>query len=429
MKVSICFLSLIAYWASIVVGSNDKSESEIIVNADDFPYIIIDVKEISWTNIKEKLKNLNDVNMDKLLKNHHDLLLSEEMGDILRGMIIKHCITFHFKEDFTKEEVDLMKDAVKSGLLISKARIESEGSNSEDESSVPGMEPAFQQIKTHLEKRIKEESRVSKMLDNAKYTIRIRVIEYITISLINSKVASFLTELFTLMDTGLPQDNSYYISKIVTKEKVDNLKIEKRVDFEGTRNEVNLMTIFLSSHSIVEDYHTVPPRNRQQISFQNLLIHNHCVRKRMIDALTQESKNILDDARKLKLRSFRNILKIFIGNILKYGDIDSTSTKIKVPLTVADLRSDMTFSLLRLMSAKYKTFDWEKQPIDHLDFIVSGWIKENILISVISREMYRPIREIFYYIDYKPEKSKVAVDAVLEIKLPTEGEKGFGIGN
>ncbi|XP_022190260.2 uncharacterized protein LOC111048642 isoform X1 [Nilaparvata lugens] len=400
MKVSIIFSTIIIFSThAIAAGSDDKSDTEVTFSVDDFPYIIYDLPQITWLDVSTNLENLKDEKLNRLIEENRKLLENVVLANVVRGLIVQHCFARHFANDYTPEELSLMKTAIKTGLEISKTRVQSEGSGSDDEASVALLKATFEQMKTVFKTRVREDSLVSKMLDNAKYAIRVQVMEYIIVSLSNTQIAYFLSELFTLMDNGRPNDPSFFIQAIVSKNQVDD--IQQRATSLGKKEIGNLMKYFEGIHRKIDVYLEKPLRNAEQISFQNLLILQHCVQKKMTDTLTPQQKDVLNDARKIKLRSFASRLNTFIVEIFHYAKIDSDQDHVS--LSLSDMNSDILFSVLR-SSNSYNSLSVED--VVKLDYILSLSIHEKILMSTVNSAMYNPLSILFYYIDNEPEKTK-----------------------
>ncbi|XP_022203517.2 uncharacterized protein LOC111060180 [Nilaparvata lugens] len=383
----IYFQELIIFSAFAIVASEYRPPPGAIVLTNDYPYNIYDV-EYSWVDIVTKLKNIKNAEINSILEQYTAIhqVKNIMITKFLRWMLIQHCISQSFMEKFEKEEKLEIKYAIKEGLQIGRKRIQTMDSQAEyedqtTETNRENMESIFEDIETLLGVRNAEEN----MMERAEYVTRNYVMEYISLSLSETLIANFLMSLFLQID-----QNDLH-KEIITNPLTKNT--------EG-KNESNLMSLFegFNDEEIV-NYRKKPLKNRKQLVFQNRLIRNHCIQKRVLkQASTGIADNVLKQSVLQKTNDFVSRLKLFELMVFNYQLIQTTREKIISP-SLAGLRDDVAFTQIRVdynCGYKHLTDD----DINDLDFLLSEWILEKISMSVIADdEMYQALRQIFLLID------------------------------
>ncbi|XP_022190261.2 uncharacterized protein LOC111048642 isoform X2 [Nilaparvata lugens] len=398
MKVSIIFSTIIIFSThAIAAGSDDKSDTEVTFSVDDFPYIIYDLPQITWLDVSTNLENLKDEKLNRLIEENRKLLENVVLANVVRGLIVQHCFARHFANDYTPEELSLMKTAIKTGLEISKTRVQSEGSGSDDEASVALLKATFEQMKTVFKTRVREDSLVSKMLDNAKYAIRVQVMEYIIVSLSNTQIAYFLSELFTLMDNGRPNDPSFFIQAIVSKNQVDDIQQEK--SFIQSPPRKDLVKYFGSCVPYVEMY-SMHENHQGSLDYLNKVIENNCriywlsnkclgVKARLVLNLAHET--IL----KHGVRTITNVIRRMGYNAIKFKTDDHLSRNFINILNSHGLKS------------KVAEMELSEEEISTINDILSRIIMEIAEVSSTNKSMFMMLRIIFDMIEDGEATQKV----------------------
>ncbi|XP_039296602.1 uncharacterized protein LOC120354175 [Nilaparvata lugens] len=234
------------------------------------------------------------------------------------------------------------------------------------------------------------------LVDQLKYIIHTTAMEYISLSLVDTHVSGFLSRLFGLFDQGkmYSKNNSYYDVMMKFRPSKESL-MDPYV--EGKDGAVNLMQkYFQNIDPFVDNFLRQAPRNKQQIHFQNQLLVNHCILKKLINELSLiEHKDVYYAALKLKLDNFERKLDKMSGKFFEYTVYHSRGFQSSLK-SMVDFENDPVFSGIP-KSRSYKQIKGSEGSVGR---VLAMWISQEIVLAIIDDvDMFTAINQCFSHIE------------------------------
>ncbi|XP_039293430.1 uncharacterized protein LOC111052984 isoform X2 [Nilaparvata lugens] len=211
MKVSLHFQVLAALYICNFVCGSEESE---IAPSMDYPYIVHNMNKLAdrWENVVIRLSFLQDLEINKLLDQYKNVVHTHnsKVEDFLKKIVIQHCISRNLMknlklnlEDENDNYVALLTTAIKLQMEVSNSRISNEQFDLQMEE-----ENKFKLKKIDEALSLKELSEDDKsntlpvMREKMKYVVHTTAMEYIYLSMVDSRISTFLINLFNLMDVN-----------------------------------------------------------------------------------------------------------------------------------------------------------------------------------------------------------------------------------
>ncbi|XP_039291306.1 uncharacterized protein LOC111062986 isoform X2 [Nilaparvata lugens] len=220
------YLQTIIFYMVFVTVTGNKCDKLSPGSLVDYPYIIYDTTD-DWESALFKIVtelNTNDNEINRIVQ-HGELCnsIDTDTAKLLRRMIIQHCVSLDIINSFGKEEKSLMRDAIKKGMETCKTRIKSSDSDfNTDESEAAEHQCRFVAAVKHILLEKQKNARFSRpanyMIENFKYASRNFEMEYMFLSLSDSRIANFFMKLFLEIDKLSPQTRLSIILSITNTE-------------------------------------------------------------------------------------------------------------------------------------------------------------------------------------------------------------------
>ncbi|XP_039293378.1 uncharacterized protein LOC120348896 [Nilaparvata lugens] len=425
MKVSLHFQVLAALYICNFVCGSEESE---IAPSIDYPYIVHNMIKLAdrWENVVIRLSFLQDPEINKLLDEYKNVVHSnnQDVEVFLHKMVIQHCILRNFMrnldlklEDENDNRVARLRTAIKLKLEVSNSRI------SNEQVDLQMMEEnKFKLMKIDLALSLKklseddESNALPVMREKMKYVVHTTAMEYIYLSMVDSRISTFLIKLFNLMDVNQKTaDGFVYYDVILLFDPTSNFRTDS---YDEKRDGNNFIRKFFKEVTSVKDYLEKHVRNKQQMYFQNQMMMNHFHLMEEILNLQNDEIDVLNRALGLKLEYFQQKLNCLTTNISQYKDnTGDSSLSLDRPISLVDMLNDSTFTEL-----KGSSMNSGKR--ERLEKALTMWTEEKLAMSIIADDdMFLALNEIFLYIvkdrnriiDSMP-KEKTSFEDIMHIK-------------
>ncbi|XP_039296613.1 uncharacterized protein LOC111055027 isoform X2 [Nilaparvata lugens] len=375
----------------------------------DYPYIIneVNAKEDSWQNVVQKrIPLLEDADVNTLFEKYKSLTNSNDpdVSKFLYTMLIQHSLArlVLISLKLSQANKKLLKEAVQVQLEINKSRVLNDRKGLDLTQPITEkptieqnqLETILKSIVDSLKHRLPE----MELVEQLRYIIHTTAMEYISLSLVDTHISSFLSQLFGLFDQGrMYGKNNYYYDVMIDFRPAKESLMDPYV--EGKDGADNLMQkYFQNIDPFVDNFLRQAPRNKQQIHFQNQLLVNHCILRKLINELSRtEHKDVYYAALKLKLDNFKRKLDKVSGKIFEYTVYYRYSRGFQSSLTsMVDFENDPVFSGIP-KSRSYKQIKGCEGAVGR---VLAMWISQKIVLAIIDdADMFTAINQCFSHIE------------------------------
>ncbi|RZF48820.1 hypothetical protein LSTR_LSTR003200 [Laodelphax striatellus] len=394
----ICVFVLLVFVKSLA-SENFNTDTRLV-----YLYNILLFSNGGWLEMVDLLKEVNEQKMADLMRDHKELFIDNtRLAHRLLTSVIRHSMCRLLDDQFQKPAFDIIEKATKLKLSNFLNRLSSYDTTTCKEAQLypvstiaidPFLTPqVLQSIKAdgHLSSTVDEleDEKYSYLRDIVDDIIANKELEFIDLATSDSRISSFLIEVFSIISEGGQSRIAEKIVDIKTNQvEPGNSKALEKADYGVLQPLFKNINVFRIISMYAEYF-----KNTETSIFLQFMVVRHCKLHHLNKKLGKGALDVLGKAQELKLKDVKvKIEKIIAGTALP----SSGSLAGSIPESGIDLQNDEMFSSLRNDKSFLKLGN---DQISRIEDALSMWIDEKVQLAIVKPDFDYFFKEIFAIIN------------------------------